>query len=195
MPSAPRSSARTASSCVPTFATTSTSLPSVVFAGTRAFSRSASARISALLCLSSKVLIVDLSGDMMTSPCSPSIIICSPDWTERISAPTPTTAGRQSALARIAVWDVAPPAAVQNPRTRLLSRRTVSEGVRSRATMMEGFSSFERSASSTPNKIRITRCPTSRTSAARARKYSSSIASSSLAFASIPSCHAASALI
>jgi len=110
------------------------------------------------------------------------------------SSPHPTTAGNPNALAKIAVWDVGPPSAVANPSTNCLSRRAVSEGVRSSANITEGICSPERSVSVCPLRIRSTLFPTSRISAARALRYSSPIISICWAKFSIPSDQAASTL-
>ena len=91
----------------------------------------------------------------------------------------PTTAGMRSERAMIAVCDVLLPTSVANPSTFRLSSCAVLDGVKSWLMMMHGSLRVRRSASSSrPNRLFNTRVVTSRMSAARSRRYSSSMADS-----------------
>jgi len=103
----------------------------------------------------------------------PSRIIVVWFFTFSTSSPTPATAGMPRPRASIAVCEVEDPRAVQNPFTRLLSSRIVSEGVKSSATMTDASFRLELGDSATPKRMRNTRFPTSKISMARAAKYSS----------------------
>ena len=83
---------------------------------------------------------------------------------------------------------------MQRPSTSDLSSSTVSEGVRSRARMMEGVVSPAAGDSVTPRRMHRTRVTTSRASAARALRYLSSSASNICTYISMASLNAASAL-
>ncbi len=64
--------------------------------------------------------------------------------TSSTEPPAPTTAGMSSDRAMIAVCEVGPPAAVQSPSANAGSRRAVSDGLRSSATMITGRSGSAR---------------------------------------------------
>ncbi len=81
--------------------------------------------------------------------------------------PAATMAGRPRVRARIAVCEVGPPTLVASPRTCLVSRCRVSDGVRSSATRIEGSVSAI-CCRSMPSSWASTCSPTSRRSIARA---------------------------
>ncbi len=87
---------------------------------------------------------------------------------------TPISAGMFIILARIAVWELVEPCTVTKARIFDLSICTVSLGLKSSATMMEG-SMDARSTSSCPIRFLTRRLEISFTSAALAFMYSSSI--------------------
>ena len=62
----------------------------------------------------------------------------SPGDTREVMLPSPQTAGSASALARSATWLVVEPPLVAKPRTYSLGSWTVSDGVRSSATTIDG---------------------------------------------------------
>ena len=97
-----------------------------------------------------------------------------PEWRLSSSTGTPISAGMFIIRARIAVWEFVEPWTVTNARILRLSICTVSLGVRSSATMMDG-SICAQSSSSSPLRFRIRRFEISFTSAERACMYSSSI--------------------
>ena len=102
------------------------------------------------------------SGLTMTSPVAPS----SPSMSGE-AAKTPaawTTAGIPSCAARIAVWEVTPPASVTMPSTRAGSRVAVSAGARSSATMMLGSSNSGTPGAGRPSSRAAARWKTSRRS-------------------------------
>lgn len=87
---------------------------------------------------------------------------------------TPISAGIFIIRARIAVWEFVEPCTVTKARILLLSICTVSLGVRSSATMIDG-SMVLQSICSSPDRLRTSRLEISLTSAERACIYSSSM--------------------
>lgn len=96
----------------------------------------------------------------------------------------------------IAVWEVRLPASVANPMTFSLSSIAVCDGVRSWLMTMHGSTRSRRKAGCRlPVRLFMMREETSRMSAARSRRYSSSLAARVLAYFSANWWKAASALI
>ena len=190
-PSAPDTEARTASSTLPTLATTSTVRPSVVVAGSWACtwaSASASVR-TRIRSLASAT--VSSSGSSTIVPASPSSTAMAPSDTSMW--PTPTMAGTPIDRARIAVCDTADPTSVQKASAMPWGRLTVSDGVRSWATMIDGTCTSARPPCSMPSRARTTCWPMSRMSTARWAKYSSPSSANSSASSLAPSSTARSA--
>ena len=168
LPSAPASSAASTSPGVPMFAARTIRAPSCVTAG-RFFSV---LRRACETCQSSirrrYSASVASSGLTITSPLAPSIASVSPSRTFPRSACIPTTAGRPSARARIAMWPVGPPAAVTAPKALRSASSEISEGVMSRAATMP-----DAARASSPARFASSRRAMSSMSAARSRRYSS----------------------
>ena len=100
------------------------------------------------------------------------------DQTRRPMSSTPTTYGRPSARATIAVCDVRPPPSVQNPAASARPSCAASAGDSSCAMAMLPFgASSGDEVSPTPTRLRSSRSPTSATSLLRSRKYGSSMRS------------------
>ena len=80
-------------------------------------------------------------------------------WLAKASTPSPTltTAGKLRARAIMAEWAVGPPTAVQKPSTRSLGNEAVSDGERSCATKMMGWSGQRMTGSAAPTSRRNTR--------------------------------------
>ena len=74
---------------------------------------------------------------MVTVPVVPSRMRSFPSASRSVPEQL-TTAGIPSDFAKIAVWLVGPPSAVNNPTTSLVPNVAVSAGARSRATRMYG---------------------------------------------------------
>ena len=91
---------------------------------------------------------------------------------------TETSAGMFMLRARIAVWEFGDPCSVINPSSMSFSSWTVSLGARSSAIRITGFVRKPDSTAS-PERIFSSRSVMSFTSAARARKYSSSMSAKS----------------
>ncbi len=109
-------------------------------------------------------------GSGVTRPSSASTSRGVPSGMASTASPSPTTAGMPRALARIALWEVGAPPAVQMARTRAGSRPAVSAGVRSRATRTPGAARAGAAGASWP-RSRAATCPaTASTSSARTRR-------------------------
>ena len=118
--------------------------PSTVSAGRSLCSLSIAVVRSQSRFLSSYRARVASFGETMTVPRFPSTITSSPVFTHLLMSESPRTAGISPARARMAVWDVLPPASAAMPRTSVRSRPRVSEGIRLCVTRMEGSRMSER---------------------------------------------------
>ena len=135
-PSVPTLRAASASSKPPMLATTSMCRPSWVWANSKAWRRSSS-------CLAfwraMRIWIASISVEealRRSLPRVPSKITGAPSGRSRVRASMPAMAGIPMERAKMATWEVDPPATVQNPLTRLGSMVAISEGVRSSASRM-----------------------------------------------------------
>ncbi len=106
------------------------------------------------------------SGSISTSPVVPSSSTRLPGGIS-IAPPAPTTQGRPSWRAMIAVWLVGPPRSVTRPITRPGSSTAVSEGARSSATSTDGSSGVGTPGSGSPTRWATTRRSMSRRSVTR----------------------------
>jgi len=136
IPSAPWFTACFASSGISIFAKRETLCPSTVTAGL-SFVVSRRAFLSnAICCLCWYLSICFFDGLIIITPSEPSTISRSPSWIVSVTWFAPVTAGTSNARAIIAVWEVGPPISVIIPVTRSLCMTAVSEGERSRATII-----------------------------------------------------------
>ena len=145
-----------------TFASSLTGVPSAVAPGPVHESRAArSSRSRATRRAASAS-----SGSTSTRPVVPSSSTRVPAGIS-MAPVAPTTQGRPSWRAMIAVWLVGPPRSVTSPSTRPGSSTAVSEGARSSATSTDGSRGVGTPGSGSPTMFAITRRSMSRRSVAR----------------------------
>jgi hypothetical protein len=114
-------------------------------------------------------------------PGPPSMPKRRPSDTASISPPRPTIAGMPADRATMTMCAVRLPASVAIPLMSERSRPATCAGSMSSAMTMEGRTTEPRPASAMPSILRIAAAHTWRTSAARAARYSLSLASSASA--------------
>ncbi len=133
------------------------------------------------------------SGLTVISPVAALNATTSPGATASIMPAAPTRAGIPRLLAIILTCEVVPPFSVIKPLTKSRSKLAVSEGAKSSAMMTEGVFMSPKRLVDLPWMAASKRLPTSITSAARSRIYSSSMDSKILRSSMMVSCNADSA--
>ena len=121
---------------------------------------------------------------MTTSPPEASTTSISPEEIASAASCSPTTAGMSRLRAMMQTWLVALPSFVTKPRTRVKSIIVMSDGVSVSATTISPSCTPSNGLRTPPVRLAAIRANMSRTSASRARRYSSSIAANIAAVSS-----------
>ena len=106
----------------------------------------------------------------MTRPRAPSTMTLSPSFTCRLMSESPSTAGISLDRARMAVWEVLPPASAAMPSTSARSRPRVSDGMRLCVTRMTRSVISDRRARVRDSSAFMMRLPASRKSTVLSRR-------------------------